>query len=133
MTSVRLAYIFVVVFAATLYASGVAVSTMENSNTVSIKNTASTTDAGLDSNAQRRLRGAVKQGLTDEERGPSLNAGINKLAERLNNSWMRRIAEKMKKVKASFSKQGIDKNLLRKVLQYIKAKGGEFKTPGPKK
>ncbi|CAI5741514.1 unnamed protein product [Peronospora destructor] len=135
MTSVRLAYIFVVVFAATLYASGVAVSTMENFDTVSIENTASTTDAGLDSSAQRRLRGALKQGLTDEERGPSYSAGLAKLAERRNNSWTRRIAEKMKKVIASFQKQLINSKALRKLnrLFFMKMKGGAAKTPGPKK
>ena len=65
MTSVRLAYIFVVIIAATLHFSGVAASAMKNSDTALIGNA----DTGFDPGVQRRLRGAVKEDLANEERG----------------------------------------------------------------
>ena len=64
MTSVRLAYVFVAIFAATLYSSAVAVSAITNSDTALIGNT----DTGLHSGVQRRLRGTVKEDLANEER-----------------------------------------------------------------
>ena len=65
MTSVRLVYIFVVIIAATLHSSGVAVSAMKNSDTALIGNA----NTGFDSGVQRRLRGAAKEDLANEERG----------------------------------------------------------------
>ena len=69
MTSVRLAYVFVAIFAATLYSSAVAVSAITNSDTALIGNT----DTGLDSGVQRRLRGTVKEDLANDERAVSIS------------------------------------------------------------
>ncbi|CAI5702225.1 hypothetical protein KXD40_002640 [Peronospora effusa] len=114
MTSMRFTYIIVMVFAAILYASGDAVSAMETFDTALIENTVPT-DAGFDSDAQRRLRGAVKEDPTDEERGPSLNADITKMFNNMNYDWTH-FTDKMKKVVAN---KPIDTKQFRKLMKFI--------------
>ncbi|CAI5703207.1 hypothetical protein KXD40_003833 [Peronospora effusa] len=125
MTSLRFTCILVVVFAAILYASGVTVSAMENLDTSFIETTAPI-DVDLDSDAQRRLRGAMKQDPTDEERGPSHAAGLEKMFNNRNNSWMTRFVEIMKKIKSSIDKQWIKWKFFIKGMKKSRTAGGKF-------
>ena len=90
MTSVRLVYIFVVIIAATLHSSGVAVSAMKNSDTALIGNA----DTGFDPGVQRRLRGAVKEDLANEERGAP-GGTSTELFEKLKDFFTKDTAKKL--------------------------------------
>ncbi|CAI5703212.1 unnamed protein product [Peronospora effusa] len=79
MTSVRLAYVFVVIFAAIVHSSDVAVSAMEISDTASTENA----DAGRDYVLQR-LRGTEKEEVANEERILPVMSGYVGEAEKIN-------------------------------------------------
>ncbi|CAH0494104.1 unnamed protein product [Peronospora farinosa] len=78
MTSVRLAYVFVVIFAAIIHSSDVAVSAMEISDTALTENA----DAGRDYVLQR-LRGTEKEEFANEERNLPVMSGYVGEAEKI--------------------------------------------------